>query len=279
MASKSFTNSFAVEQIYEKTWRIIDNAIGTVNLYLLEGEEKALLIDSGFGNPELKAVVSKLTDKPVICACTHGHIDHAMGAYLFEDRYLHSKDISLYKEQRGSEHFLRCGLEGMGRKPTRELKLPGYKENVELLASIQRGDLTPLDTVPGFELGARRVSWFPIPGHTQGSVAFYDEQHRTVFDGDAAGKSVWLFVPEASSVEDYAESLESYRDFLKEHAVRTLYGGHGLRPFDGRNVQAMIDACRKILVKRAKGKDIGIVHQMPVGQAHIFFSHGCAIYY
>ena len=63
-----------------------------------EGSDKALLIDSGFGMLDLNSIIRKLTDKPVICACTHGHLDHAMGAAQFEKAYMHSAETDVYKK-------------------------------------------------------------------------------------------------------------------------------------------------------------------------------------
>lgn len=40
------------------------NEFGLATTYLLVGEEKALLIDTGCGVGDLKEVISKLTDKP-----------------------------------------------------------------------------------------------------------------------------------------------------------------------------------------------------------------------
>ena len=54
-------------------------AFGPVKMYLLIGNERALLIDSGYGKIDLKGIVARLTDKPVTLMLTHGHLDHASG--------------------------------------------------------------------------------------------------------------------------------------------------------------------------------------------------------
>ena len=51
-------------------------------VYLLIGEEKAMLIDSFYGQGDLRAFVETITDKPVIVANTHGHFDHTGGKRL-----------------------------------------------------------------------------------------------------------------------------------------------------------------------------------------------------
>lgn len=73
--------NYEIRQIYKDTYAILDKTFGahSVYMYLLVGNEKALLIDSDYGMLDLPQVVREITDKPVICACTHGHLDHALG--------------------------------------------------------------------------------------------------------------------------------------------------------------------------------------------------------
>jgi hydroxyacylglutathione hydrolase len=67
--------SYMSWKLNENTW-IINFMNGSQNMYLLEGREKALLIDTGWGAGNLRALVEKLTSKPVIVTNTHGHLDH-----------------------------------------------------------------------------------------------------------------------------------------------------------------------------------------------------------
>ena len=63
-----------VSEIAWRTWCI--DEFGMDALFLLEGSEKALLIDTGTGLFDIPALVAELTDKPLIVALTHGHVDH-----------------------------------------------------------------------------------------------------------------------------------------------------------------------------------------------------------
>ena len=73
---------FRTEKVTERITRIY--AFATELMYLVEGTEKAVLIDTGSGIGSLKACVEQLTDKPVVVLVTHGHVDHAMGAAEFD---------------------------------------------------------------------------------------------------------------------------------------------------------------------------------------------------
>ena len=60
----------------DATW-IISFMEGTEFIYLLEGEEYALLTDTGYGRGHLRDFVEKLTDKKILVANTHYHPDHS----------------------------------------------------------------------------------------------------------------------------------------------------------------------------------------------------------
>ena len=59
------------------------------SVYLLEGDDRALLIDAGAWMPHLAETVAKLTDKPVTVVLTHGHGDHVGGVIGFPECWIH----------------------------------------------------------------------------------------------------------------------------------------------------------------------------------------------
>lgn len=52
-----------------------------VHCFLVEGQEKALLVDTMTGLRGLRDFVTGLTDLPVEVVLTHGHMDHAGGVW------------------------------------------------------------------------------------------------------------------------------------------------------------------------------------------------------
>ena len=64
-------------QNFPDTWVICYH--GTLYCYLLIGSEKAMLIDTAYGDGDLRAFVETITDKPVMVCNTHGHFDHTGG--------------------------------------------------------------------------------------------------------------------------------------------------------------------------------------------------------
>ena len=88
---------FSAELIAPKTWRITNcfdsHARMTTYSYLLEGGERAMLIDTMFGYGNLRAFCRELTDRPVFLVNTHYHGDHAGGNFDFDECYIHALDI------------------------------------------------------------------------------------------------------------------------------------------------------------------------------------------
>ena len=70
--------SYTAWKAEDDTW-FISFLNGTETLYLLEGTEKALLIDTGYAIGNLRSFVEKLTDKQILVINTHFHPDHAGG--------------------------------------------------------------------------------------------------------------------------------------------------------------------------------------------------------
>lgn len=79
--------SYMAWKLTEKTW-VISFMNGTEYMYLLEGDERALLVDTGYGAGNLRAFVETLTDKPIVVINTHFHPDHAAGNGEFEQVYV-----------------------------------------------------------------------------------------------------------------------------------------------------------------------------------------------
>ena len=71
------------KQLWEGVFHIQD--LFSDYMYLVVGEEKAALIDTGMGFPGLRQLVERLTDKPVMVLNTHGH--PADGVQAYEDMY------------------------------------------------------------------------------------------------------------------------------------------------------------------------------------------------
>jgi glyoxylase-like metal-dependent hydrolase (beta-lactamase superfamily II) len=160
----------------DDTWTI---SSGNVYCYLLVGTEKALLIDTCYGEGDLRRFVEEITDKPVIVANTHGHFDHTGGNPWWKEAYMSAESAKGAKKAFNEEMQKR--LESM--------PYPDYKINI-------------IDENTVFDLGGRTVKVVPIPAHHLGSLAFIDSASRYLFTGDEleAGQ-VLMFLTEKGQME------------------------------------------------------------------------------
>ncbi len=154
--------SYVSWKMDDQTWAI-NFMNGSENMYLLEGEEKALLLDTGYGVGNLRAYVEKLTNKPILVANTHFHPDHSAGNGEFEQVYL-SKGAAIDAPS----------VNNPGAVPFDITKLP-YPDYEKIY--IGEGDK--------IELGGRTIEVLDVkPAHCNSSLFFLDRGHRMFFSGD-----------------------------------------------------------------------------------------------
>lgn len=226
---------FRSEKISEHVTRIY--GLTEEQMYLVEGSQKAALIDTGSGAGSLRGYVETLTDKPVTVLLTHGHVDHAMGAPEFDTVYMNREDDYIYAEH--------CGLEV--RK--------GYLSQAPDFAGIVEEDYIPvtaadtfLDMKEGdvFELGGVAIEIYACPGHTLGSVCMLIREERTLLTGDACNTFTFLF-------DDYSVGLSTYEKNLKALKAKTagkydrIYLSHGPgREYPVELIDEVIEVCEDI---------------------------------
>jgi len=224
---------------------------------------------------DLKAVIKTVTDKPVVCICTHGHLDHAPGACQFEKAYIHSKDFDVYNQHTSSELIMAVGTRGLLMKPPVWMRNnPSYKKLVEIMAQKHYPQLMAIDDIKSFDLGNRTVSWRHVPGHTQGSIAVIDEKHNTAYDADACAPGAWLFLPESGRLNDYKKELESYLKFLEENKINCRYVGHTGKALDMKSLTKLIKCVQTATDKPKKGIKVNSI----LGKARIVFANGSLLF-
>ena len=94
------------EKLSENTYAYSEG-LNQSNMYLLLGEERAMLIDTANGLSDIPAGLEEITDLPVFVVSTHGHYDHIRGNHFFEERYMSVKDDEVYSRHRTAEEVER----------------------------------------------------------------------------------------------------------------------------------------------------------------------------
>ena len=171
--------------------------------YLIIGQEKALLFDTGFGIMNLRELVEKLTDKPYTVLLGHGHIDHVNGAPQFDSVMLKEADLPVYHEH-SSEEYRKNALEaarGSGINLADDYDGEGYVKQ-------KQTNIKPLDAGMSFDLGGLNVDVINMQGHTPGSVGLLVREQALLLTSDSTNAHVWLFLHESLSLNEYISMLE-----------------------------------------------------------------------
>ena len=87
----------SIEKINNDIYQIKYYFLGLaeVYMYLIIGDDKCLLIDTGYGATDVMQYVRSVTELPVTVVNTHGHMDHIGGNHDFDEVYLSKKDWKL----------------------------------------------------------------------------------------------------------------------------------------------------------------------------------------
>ena len=185
---------YQVRELQPGLWAIED---GHVRMFLLEGSEKALLLDTGFGTGDLCRLISSLTKKPLMLVLSHSDRDHVGGCAQFEgDVFLHPAEF---------ERFL---------------------EN----APKNRLSLKPLWEGDTIELGGWSLKVLHLPGHTPGSIMLLDEKRGVLFSGDSVQSGpIYMFGP-GRNLDALAASMERLERIAG--GIQAVFPCHGRMPVD-----------------------------------------------
>ncbi|MDL2300938.1 MBL fold metallo-hydrolase [Lachnospiraceae bacterium OttesenSCG-928-D06] len=244
MASKRYTvhpidqNTFAIE---EKT------RLSQGLCYLLLGEEKALLIDTGLGYNELADTVKGLTHLPVIVANTHAHLDHIGGNYLFHELWYHEADRPIFALHTNLDYTLRLFTEGMP-----WLMVGIMKKIAKRMIHIDSsGHYQYFNDHHIFHLGTRDVEVVPTPGHTPGSVCFLDRNSRMLFSGDTLCEwGILLHIPnEGCPPTMFLNSMQRLKSLAE--CYDTIWPGHHGFPVEKSYIDDYLVCAEQIINKTA----------------------------
>jgi hydroxyacylglutathione hydrolase len=184
------TQAFPYKEIATNTFEI--GEFDCASIFLLVGDEKAMLIDTGTGIGDLKGFIGKLTDKALMVCYTHDHVDHVGGASAFDHAYVHPKDMVDFAKGGGIGLSVEGRLGYIRSIAEREKGVYPYNLAEDVTEWGPCPPLYPLEDEQVIDLGNRKVTVYACPGHTPGSITFLDENSRSLFMGDACNCNLHL---------------------------------------------------------------------------------------
>jgi len=197
---------------------------------LFVGEEKALLFDTGYGYGNLWRTIKSITDKPLYIVNSHGHLDHTCGNFQFEENiYIHEKDIELCKvhnSEKKRKSAIEIAKHSFDYFTNQEFSILPIDFNEEEYVNAGYGNLQPAREGDIFELGGITLEVIELPGHTTGSIALLYKEKGILYVGDAINGFLWLFMPEATSLQEYIETIRK----VEEIDFTQMLQGHTQMP-------------------------------------------------
>jgi len=262
-----------MEEIISNIYRIPvilpGNPLKELNSYLIRGNGRNFLIDTGFRQPACREALRAGLDELGVrqeetdILLTHMHSDHSglapefvgAGKNIFLDRtdLALIQNIRLEKWTSADDRFIREGF------PLDEVKQLVESNPARIFAPDPNcPHYSPVEAGNIFEAGQYKLTAVATPGHTPGHLCFWMEEQQIMFTGDhvlfdiTPNITCWPNKPD--SLGDYMESLKN----IRAYDVKLSLPGHRL----GGNFYQRIDELLSHHDYRI-GEALRIVRELP----------------
>jgi glyoxylase-like metal-dependent hydrolase (beta-lactamase superfamily II) len=171
--------------------------------YLIVGEKRALLFDSGLGIGKLGSIVRRLTSLPVVVLNSHSHFDHVGGNSEFSTIYAVD---SAFTRKNAEGHPNSYMMKNAGPSEACPPLPAGFDfskysiKSFHITHTVHDGEI--------IDLGGRPLQVLLTPGHTPDALCLLDGNYKELFTGDTFyPDEIWLWWPE-TDLDVYQKSIE-----------------------------------------------------------------------
>lgn len=219
---------FTVRKIDNKTYAISE--LGhweKVHSFLLLGDEKAALVDTGLGIDNMKRITDQLTNLPIDVITTHVHSDHIGSHGKYERLFVHEAERDWLVNG-----IAGLSLEQIRANTARDISIPAPPSfNPDTYKPFQGEPTGLLKDGDIIELGNRKLIVYHTPGHSPGHIVIFDKDAGYLFTGDLLYDEtpIYAFYPTTNPI-DLVNSLEK---ITRIPQINRIYGSHntlGLAP-------------------------------------------------
>ncbi len=210
------SNWFTIDNIDNDTYIISEyRHWEETHCYLINGEERSLLIDTGLGICNIYNEVVKLSDKPITAAATHIHWDHIGGHKYFPEFYAHYSELDWLTGK------FPLPLKTIKEMVVERCDLPqGFNiDEYEFFHGKPARVLSDHDII---DIGGRKIEILHTPGHSPGHMCFWEKDKGYLFTGDLVYKDMLLAYYPSTDPTAYLSSLEK----ISEFPVKKVFPAH-----------------------------------------------------
>jgi glyoxylase-like metal-dependent hydrolase (beta-lactamase superfamily II) len=218
---------------------------GHVNNFLVVGEDRAVLLDTGLGVADIRTVAEGLAGKPLSVVNSHYHFDHSGGNRLFDEIAIHRAGAELLAQP--APDGLAEGYMAYTQRLIESWR--SYKELDDTYFHLVTADTlvrplpegfdpasyeivpsratTLLDDGDRIDLGGRVLEVMHTPGHSPDSICLFDEHEGLLFGGDTINTGPIYAQLEDSDVAAFARSTRRVADL--GNSVSRVFVCHFMR--------------------------------------------------
>src|SRR3984885_11373819 len=217
--------------------------------FLILGEKRAILFDTGMGIGDIKRVVTSLTTLPIAVLNSHTHDDHVGDNWEFKDIYGMDTD------------FTRTNAKGSSIDAQAEL-IPG-----SVCGQLPAGfDAKSYSTRPfhvtkwihdgdTVDLGGRVLQVIATPGHTPDSICLLDRENGLLFTGDTYYPGpIWLYRPE-TDLDAYVASVKKIAALAPD--LKMVLGAHNFPVAQPSVLPKLVEAIEAVRAGKGETKPAG----------------------
>lgn len=191
---KTSSNWFKVYKVGHNVFAIVEpyNFEEAIS-YLIIGENKALLFDTGIGVESISTIVKQLTKLPIIVMNSHSHYDHIGGNYEFDNIFSLNTDFTNKHALEGWSH------DSVKHEVTQESICLQKVPNLDTAKySIRSYTISKyINDGEEIDLGNRKIKIISLPGHTPDAIALHDKKYKYLWTGDTYYEGpIYLFANE-----------------------------------------------------------------------------------
>lgn len=209
--------------------------------YLIKGQNKALLWDSGNGIGDMKQCISELWDKEVIVVNSHTHFDHIGSNYQFEKVNIFNHPQAIQTMEKGISQEIydkEYAYDTYSKKSPIDYEPMHYRRC--RYQTFEEGKI--------FDLGNRQFEVIYTPGHSLDSIMLVNRKEKLLFTGDTYYPApLYCFTP--NTFELYVKTMNK---IAKEYYDYLLITSHNEPLREGKILKEVNDFFKKIQTKEIK---------------------------
>ncbi len=217
---ESVSDWFDIHKINHETYALLEpHHDEEVISFLLLGNDRAALIDTGMGVSNILAEVKRITSLPVVVVNTHTHFDHTGDNFRFEEIACFDNRFELKNLKEGHSHQFCKGFMQPG--SYRNLP-PGFDPMAYRITSSRvTQKIKHLDQL---DLGNRIITIHHTPGHSPGSICVEDLKYGILFTGDTYYRGTLLLHLPGSNYIQFVKTIEYLQRLLDR--IKSLCPSH-----------------------------------------------------